>query len=125
LFYEALRTDRTANEHYYDRFKCKIPFLNGGLFDPPNNFDWVNVDLLLPNELFSNKNRTKEGDIGDGILDTFDRYNFTVNEEENLEKDVALDPELLGKIYEKLNAIREDNFGEYIKVLKSGKKGEV
>jgi len=124
LFYEALRTDRSANEHYYDRFKCKIPFLNGGLFDPPNNFDWVNVDLLLPNELFSNKNRTKEGDIGDGILDIFDRYNFTVNEEEDLEKEVALDPELLGKIYEKLNAIREDNFSEYIRVLNSGKKGE-
>jgi hypothetical protein len=124
LFYEALRTDRAANGHYYDRFKCKIPFLNGGLFDPPNNFDWVNVDLLLLNELFSNKNRTKEGDIGDGILDIFDRYNFTVNEEEDLEKEVALDPELLGKIYEKLNAIREDNFDEYIKVLKSGKKGE-
>jgi hypothetical protein len=124
LFYEALRTDRAANGHYYDRFKCKIPFLNGGLFDPLNNFDWVNVDLLLPNELFSNKNRTKEGDIGDGILDIFDRYNFTVNEEEDLEKEVALDPELLGKIYEKLNAIREDNFDEYIKVLNSGKKGE-
>jgi len=31
---------------------------------------------------------------------------------------------LLGKIYEKLNAIREDNFDEYIRVLESGKKGE-
>ncbi|CUS96601.1 Eco57I restriction-modification methylase [Candidatus Chrysopegis kryptomonas] len=124
LFYEALRTDRSADDHYYSRFNCKIPFLNGGLFDPLNNFDWVNVDILLPNELFSNKNRTKEGDIGDGILDVFDRYNFTVSEEEPLEKEVALDPELLGKIYEKLNAIRPDNFDEYLKVLKSGKKGE-
>ncbi|MCM8808128.1 MAG: BREX-1 system adenine-specific DNA-methyltransferase PglX, partial [Candidatus Omnitrophica bacterium] len=124
LFYEALRTDRSADDHYYSRFNCKIPFLNGGLFDPINNFDWVNVDLLIPNELFSNENRTKEGDIGDGILDIFDRYNFTVNEEEPLEKEVALDPELLGKIYEKLNAIRPDNFDEYVKVLKSGKKGE-
>ncbi|QWK20283.1 MAG: Eco57I restriction-modification methylase domain-containing protein [Hydrogenobacter thermophilus] len=124
LFYEALRTDRSADDHYYSRFNCKIPFLNGGLFDPINNFDWVNVDILLPNELFSNKNKTKEGDIGDGILDVFDRYNFTVNEEEPLEKEVALDPELLGKIYEKLNAIRPDNFDEYVKVLKSGKKGD-
>lgn len=124
LFYEALRTDRSADDHYYSRFNCRIPFLNGGLFDPINNFDWVNVDILLPNELFSNNNRTKEGDIGDGILDIFDRYNFTVNEEEPLEKEVALDPELLGKIYEKLNAIRPDNFDEYLKVLKSGKKGE-
>ncbi|MFN3740116.1 MAG: class I SAM-dependent DNA methyltransferase, partial [Thermodesulfovibrionales bacterium] len=124
LFYEALRTDRSADDHYYSRFNCKIPFLNGGLFDPINNFDWVNVDINLRNELFSNSNRTKEGDIGDGILDVFDRYNFTVNEEEPLEKEVALDPELLGKIYEKLNAIRADNFDEYVEVLKSGKKGE-
>ncbi|MDW7973525.1 MAG: hypothetical protein RMI01_10060, partial [Thermodesulfovibrio sp.] len=124
LFYEALRTDRSAQDHYYSRFNCKIPFLNGGLFDPINNFDWVNTDILLPDELFSNTHRTKEGDIGDGILDIFDRYNFTVNEEEPLEKEVALDPELLGKIYEKLNAIRPDNFDEYLKILKSGKKGE-
>jgi len=124
LFYEALRTDRSADDHYYSRFNCKIPFLNGGLFDPPNNFDWVNIDLPLPNELFSNSNKTPEGDKGDGILDIFDRYNFTVNEEEPLEKEVALDPELLGKIYEKLNAIREYNFDEYIQVLKSGKKGD-
>lgn len=124
LFYEALRTDRSIDDHYYSRFNCKIPFLNGGLFDPINNFDWVNVDIPLPNDLFSNTNRTEEGDIGDGILDIFDRYNFTVNEEEPLEKEVALDPELLGKIYEKLNAIRQDNFDEYVKVLKSGGKGE-
>jgi len=124
LFYEALRTDRSADDHYYSRFNCKIPFLNGGLFDPINNFDWVNVDLPLSDELFSNTNKTKEGDTGDGILDIFDRYNFTVNEEEPLEKEVALDPELLGKIYEKLNAIRIDNYDEYLRVLKSGSRGE-
>lgn len=124
LFYEALRIDRSSNDHYYSRFRCRIPFLNGGLFDPINNFDWVNVDILLPNELFSNSERTKEGDIGNGILDIFDRYNFTVNEEEPLEKEVALDPELLGKIYEKLNAIRPDNFDEYVEIVESKKTGE-
>ncbi|MEJ5352079.1 MAG: TaqI-like C-terminal specificity domain-containing protein [Melioribacteraceae bacterium] len=124
LFYEALRVDRSYNDHYYDKFHCRIPFLNGGLFDPINNYDWVHTDILLPNELFSNSSRTREGDIGNGVLDIFDRYNFTINEEEPLEKEVALDPELLGKIYEKLNAIRSDNFDEYVKVLKSGKKGD-
>jgi len=122
LFYEALRRDRSSDDHYYSRFNCKIPFLNGGLFDPINNYDWVKTDIILPNELFSNSNKTKEGDIGDGILDVFDRYNFTVNEEEPLEKEVALDPELLGKIYEKLNAIRKDNFDEYQKALSSGEE---
>lgn len=117
LFYEALRTDRSADDHYYSKFNCKIPFLNGGLFDPLNDYDWVNTDIIISNELFSNSS-------GDGILDIFDLYNFTVNEEEPLEKEVALDPELLGKIYEKLNAIREDNFDEYVNILNSRKKGE-
>lgn len=124
LFYEALRTDRSSADHFYSRFNCKIPFLNGGLFDPINNYDWVNTEILLPDSLFSNDIKTKEGDTGDGILDVFDRYNFTVNEEEPLEKEVALDPELLGKIYEKLNAIRADNFDEYYKAIQSGKKNE-
>lgn len=124
LFYEALRIDRSHDDHYYKLFNCKIPFLNGGLFDPMNNYDWVKTDILISNELFSNKNKTKEGDVGDGILDIFDRYNFTVKEDEPFEKEVAIDPELLGKAYEKFNAIRPDNYEEYRKALKSGKKGE-
>lgn len=124
LFYEALRIDRSHDDHYYSRFDCKIPFLNGGLFDPINEYDWVNTDILLPNELFHNTKETEEGDIGDGIFDIFDRYNFTVKEDEPLEKEVAIDPELLGKAYEKFNAIRPDNFDEYKKALRSGKKGE-
>jgi len=124
LFYEALRIDRSHADDYYSRFNCKIPFLNGGLFDPIGNYDWVHTDIPLPDNLFSNTNMTKEGDIGDGILDIFDRYNFTVKEDEPLEKEVAIDPELLGKAYEKFNAIRPDNFEEYKKALKSGKKGD-
>ena len=126
LFYEALRIgeERKQDDYYYSRFNCKIPFLNGGLFDPIGNYDWVHTDIFLPDSLFSNKNRTKEGDIGDGILDIFDRYNFTVREDEPLEKEVAIDPELLGKAYEKFNAIRPDNFEAYKEALKSGKKGD-
>ena len=123
LFYEALRIDRSHDDDYYSRFNCKIPFLNGGLFDPINNYDWVHTDILLPNELFSNTLKTREGDTGNGILDIFDRYNFTVKEDEPLEKEVAIDPELLGKAYEKFNVIRPDNYEEYKKALKSGQKG--
>ena len=124
LFYEALRNDRSHDDDYYSRFNCKIPFLNGGLFDPIGHYDWVHTDIDLPNALFSNTRLTKEGDTGDGILDVFDRYNFTVREDEPLEKEVAIDPELLGKAYEKFNAIRPDNFNEYLMTLKSGNKGE-
>jgi methylase of polypeptide subunit release factors len=125
LFYEALRIgeERKQDDYYYSRFNCKVPFLNGGLFDPIGNYDWVHTDIQLPDSLFSNKSKTKEGDEGNGILDVFDRYNFTVREDELLEKEVAIDPELLGKAYEKFNAIRPDNFEEYQIALKSGKKG--
>jgi tRNA1(Val) A37 N6-methylase TrmN6 len=124
LFYEALRIDRSHDDDYYRYFDCKIPFLNGGLFDPIENYDWEHTDIHFSDSLFSNLVKTKEGDIGDGILDVFDRYNFTVKEDEPLEKVVAIDPELLGKAYEKFNAIRPDNFEEYKKALESGNKGE-
>ena len=78
LFYDALRDDRSHNDYYFSQFNCKIPFLNGGLFDPIGNYDWVHTDIIIPDKLFSNTRKTKEGDIGDGILDIFDRYNFTV-----------------------------------------------
>src|SRR3989338_7449425 len=107
LFYQALRTDRSFDDNYFSQFNCKIPFLNGGLFDPINDYDWIKTDILLPNNLFSNNNLTKEGDSGDGILDIFDRYNFTVKEDEPLEKEVAIDPEMLGKVFENLLAVKD------------------
>jgi len=105
LFYEALAVERT--DDFYSRFNCKIPFLNGGLFDPINNYDWVHADILLPNTLFSNQEKTKEGDTGTGILDVFDRYNFTVKEDEPLDKEVAVDPEMLGKVFENLLEVKD------------------
>ena len=105
LFYEALRLERPGD--YYSRFDCRIPFLNGGLFDPLRDYDWVNTDILIPNELFSNAHKTKEGDSGNGVLDVFDRYNFTVKEDEPLEKEVAVDPEMLGKVFENLLEIKD------------------
>lgn len=107
LFYEALRNDRSHDDHYFSMFKCKIPFLNGGLFDPINNYDWKETDIILPNDLFSNQLLTKEKDKGTGILDIFDRYNFTVKEDEPLEKEVAVDPEMLGKVFENLLEVKD------------------
>ena len=105
LFYEALAKER--DDDFYSRFNCKIPFLNGGLFDPISDYDWVHTDILLPDDLFSNHVKTKEGDIGTGILDIFDRYNFTVKEDEPLEKEVAVDPEMLGKVFENLLEVKD------------------
>ena len=98
FFYEALNKERKNS--YYKRFNCKIPFLNGGLFEPLEGYHWEDVNFKIPNEIFSN--RKQKGEYADGILDIFDRYNFTINEAEPLEKEVAVDPEMLGKVFENL-----------------------
>jgi len=101
LFYDTLATDR-GHEAMCKIFKCRIPFLNGGLFEPLGDYDWRKTDIILPNKLFTNSEFVEQGIIGTGILDVFDRYNFTVNEAEPLEKEVAIDPEMLGKVFENL-----------------------
>jgi type I restriction-modification system DNA methylase subunit len=101
LFYDTLATDR-GHAAWCAQFNCRIPFLNGGLFEPLGDYDWRKVDILLPNRLFTNSERADNGDSGTGILDVFDRYNFTITESAPLEKDVAIDPEMLGKVFENL-----------------------
>ncbi|MDD5021833.1 MAG: Eco57I restriction-modification methylase domain-containing protein [Endomicrobiaceae bacterium] len=102
LFYEALAKERDTNS-YYEKFDCRIPFLNGGLFEPINNYSWTTTNLTIKNDLF----RT--------IFDVFDLYNFTVKEDEPLEKEVAIDPEMLGKVFENLlpENIRKGNGAFY------------
>jgi type I restriction-modification system DNA methylase subunit len=101
LFYDTLATDR-GHEAWCKIFACRIPFLNGGLFEPLAGYEWKKTDIDLPNALFTNTTRSEVGDTGTGILDVFDRYNFTVNEAEPLEQEVAIDPEMLGKVFENL-----------------------
>lgn len=101
LFYDTLATDR-GHEAWCKHFRCRIPFLNGGLFEPLGDYDWRKTDIILPNKLFTNTEFIEEGITGTGVLDVFDRYNFTVNEAEPLEKEVAIDPEMLGKVFENL-----------------------
>ena len=96
LFYSALASgDRKADDYYFkiDDFECKIPFLNGGLFEPlvtNKGYNWRETDILIDNEVF------------DKIFEVFNLYNFTVKEDEPLDKEVAIDPEMLGKVFENL-----------------------
>ncbi len=106
LFYNALANGE-RDEQIFDLLECKIPFLNGGLFEPLNGYDWVNTDIQFKNDIFSNTEKNKIGDTGTGILDVFDRYNFTVKEDEPLEKEVAVDPEMLGKVFEELLEVQD------------------
>lgn len=101
LFYDTLAADR-GHFAWSSRFQCRIPFLNGGLFEPLGDYDWRTTDVLLPDRLFTNDEPVEQGIRGSGVLDVFDRYNFTVSEAEPLEKEVAIDPEMLGKVFENL-----------------------
>jgi hypothetical protein len=107
LFYEALAKERNEqkDQGYYPRLDCKIPFLNGGLFEP--DYDWEKEAVHIPNDIFTNQEKNKSGDQGTGILDVFDRYNFTIKEDEPLEKEVAVDPEMLGKVFENMLDVTE------------------
>ena len=99
LFYTGLNKNRGENG-FYAPLHRRIPFLNGGLFEQLDNYEWKNNNFAIPNELFSNK--AEKGRDADGILDIFDRYNFTMNEDEPMEREVAIDPEMLGKVFENL-----------------------
>ncbi|HZH69037.1 MAG TPA: TaqI-like C-terminal specificity domain-containing protein, partial [Flavobacteriaceae bacterium] len=90
---------------YYKRFDCRIPFLNGGLFEA--DYNWQEANITIPENLFRNEEKNKSGDVGTGILDVFDRYNFTIKEDEPLDKEVAVDPEMLGKVFENMLDITE------------------
>lgn len=91
-----------------------VPFLNGGLFecldyDVPHGKDSHKVHYVdgfsrnaerrafVPNALF-----WSEDEANLGLIPIFSRYNFTVEESTPNDVQVALDPELLGKIFENL-----------------------
>ncbi len=114
---------RDANEGSFFKLSPKemvqkfldVPFLNGGLFecldwDEPikNNtshkvhyVDGFSRDkdrrAFVPNILFWNEDEKQPG-----LITILSRYNFTVEESTPSDVQVALDPELLGKIFENL-----------------------
>ena len=88
----------------------QTPFINGGLFDCLDNFKGARdggyrIDCFsdkdykkssIPNRLFFDKDR--------GLIPLLNHYKFTVEENTPIEQDVALDPELLGRVFENLLA---------------------
>lgn len=87
LFYEALNTPVARRPQRWRR--DRIPFLNGGLFERR----YGRVSLQLADELFS---------TDDGLIGFLDGWSFTVSEDTADETEVAVDPEMLGKVFEHL-----------------------
>jgi len=78
-----------------------MPFLNGGLFTK-NELDEIN--FKIPDTVFELLFEIDPQDKNKGFLE---RFNFTVREDTPLDVEVAVDPEMLGKVYESLIAEEE------------------
>ena len=130
LGYRYLRFfKRGAAEKFLDA--CKdIPFLNGGLFEnldkhteTPNpvridcfsNLKENEPRLAVPDDLFFSQeqivnlsafydDKKRTAVKVKGLFEILNAYNFTVEESTPYDKDVALDPELLGQVFENLLA---------------------
>ena len=105
-----------------------IPFLNGGLFECLDDERLKDAGLVdgfsdapkrqaqVPNFLFFQKEEKENTNLNEdygtkgvkykvrGLIHILNDYKFTIAENTPLEEEVALDPELLGKVFENLLA---------------------
>ncbi len=115
LFFNALNTEQKERKKYmsdFDVFSSSFadadgikklildcPYLNGGLFDE-NETDYVtrksaNNSFIVPDDILIGE---------DGLNSLLSRYKFTIAENTPLDEEVAVDPEMLGRIFENLLA---------------------
>ncbi|MDM1521334.1 Eco57I restriction-modification methylase domain-containing protein [Myroides odoratimimus] len=114
---------------FLEKVNTVVPFLNGGLFEClDDKFNNIYIDgfsdqmangekLIVPDYLFFGLE--EEEDLSDivgvrdkkykqaavkGLINILKSYKFTITENTPIEEDVALDPELLGKVFENLLA---------------------
>ncbi|MYK95966.1 hypothetical protein F4009_18535 [Candidatus Poribacteria bacterium] len=99
----------------------KIPFINGGLFDCLDSWEATGKEsyridcfsdnqyhkLSIPNRLFF--------DAQQGLIPLLEHYKFTVEENTPIEQEVALDPELLGRVFENLLAAYNPETGATVR----------
>ena len=99
----------------------KTPFINGGLFDCLDSWEATGQEsyridcfsdnqyhkLSIPNRLFFH--------IEQGLIPLLEHYKFTVEENTPIEQEVALDPELLGRVFENLLAAYNPETGATVR----------
>lgn len=96
LFAEGLDRNRSDKGDLYDTEvygigKCRIPYLNGGLFE---------------RDELDKKSSHFPAAYFDSLLTMLSQYNFTIDENDPNDAEVGVDPEMLGRIFENL---LEDN----------------
>jgi len=95
LFFETLNTKvQDRNPVTHNKLFEKIPYLNGGLFDESEE-DKLFTDLQLDAWLLP-------------FVEILESYDFTVDESSSQYQQVAVDPEMLGRIFENLLASQNE-----------------
>jgi len=106
LFFSGLNTDNDVNivdinrNGFLNTLIGDVPYLNGGLFEKDK--DDSNPQLFVPDKC-----------IGAIFNELFARFNFTVTESTPLDIEVAVDPEMLGKVFEELVTGRHETGSYY------------
>lgn len=106
LFFEGLNNPQQTdiaginNGGYLKYLIGTVPYLNGGLFE--RDEDDKDAQIIVSDECI------------DTILhDLFQRFAFTVTESTPLDVEVAVDPEMLGKVFEELVTDRQGSGSYY------------
>ena len=103
LFFAGLnnyRSEDVTSEPEAHRLIGEVPFLNGGLFDMTEGY--LRTSIVVPDEC-----------ISEIFAKLFDHFNFTVMESTPFDVEVAVDPEMLGKVFEELVTGRHDSGAYY------------
>ena len=103
LFFEVLNTPQEQRHAAIIPNADKIPFLNGGLFEPHDDFydnGKPQYNLVIPDIWFEQ------------FFERLEQYNFTIDENSMVDADVSVDPEMLGRIFENLLAEVNPDTGE-------------
>ena len=97
LFHEGLGQPEAERAPDLAALLGKVPFLNGGLFDP-HELERDNTDISIPDEAFER------------VFDFFDAYRWHLDERPNRE-DNEINPDVLGYIFEKY--VNQKQMGAY------------
>lgn len=107
LFYSGLNKKNPNDWH--EKLQMKVPYLNGWLFEEEYK-DRETTPLPLENNLFK------------AIVDAFDTYNFTIDENDPMDQEIAVDPEMLGKIFEYMISINSEKIDTLVDLYNQKKK---
>ena len=101
LFFKTLNTPASDRKHSDD----KTPYLNGGLFEAHDN-DWAHQKVSFPTGYFNR------------LYEHLMQYNFTTDESSPEYEQVAIDPEMLGRVFESLLATQVTETGDQARKAK-------